>query len=145
MSDDIFDFKELDKYERKLLELASNKMPRETMKFIRKEGTQLRKVTVKNARAKVKKKTGNYFKSIKKGRAYIYQGNGGTSIRVYASTRIAPHAHLIEKGHRYIDKDGKENLKKGYHVFENSEKEFEGQFYNDIENFIDDVIGKGLS
>ena len=143
MSDDIFDFKELTTYEKKLVDMASNKMPRETMKFIRNEGTQLRKVTVKNARANVKKKTGNYFKSIKKGRAYIYKGNGGNAIRVYASSRIAPHAHLIEKGYKYVD-NGNEKFKQGYHIFENSEKEFQSQFYNDIENFIDDVIGKGL-
>lgn len=142
MSDDIFDFKELTNYEKKLLDMASNKMPRETMKFIRKEGTQLRKVTVKNARAKVKKKTGNYFKSIKKGRAYIYQGNGGSSIRVYST---APHAHLIEKGHRIVTPGGTEKgFKPGLHIFENSEKEFQNQFYEDIENFIDDVIAKGL-
>jgi len=142
MSDDIFDFKELTQYEKKLVDMASNKMPRETMKFIRKEGTQLRKVTVKNARAKVKKKTGNYFKSIKKGRAYIYQGNGGTSIRVYSNQS---HAHLIEKGHRIVTPGGTvKGFKPGYHIFENSEKEFQSQFYNDIENFIDDVIGKGL-
>ena len=53
-SDDIFDFKELTDYEKKLIDMASNKMPRETMKFIRNQGTQLRKATVKNARAKVK-------------------------------------------------------------------------------------------
>ena len=142
MSDDIFDFKELTNYEKKLLDMASNKMPRETMKFIRKEGTHLRKVTVKNARSKVKKKTGNYFKSIKKGRAYIYNGNGGSSIRVYSN---APHAHLIEKGHRIVTPGGTEKgFKPGYHVFENSEKEFQNQFYEDIENFIDDVIAKGL-
>jgi len=142
MNDDSFDFKELTDYEKKLIDMASNKMPRETMKFIRNQGTQLRKSTVKNARAKVKKKTGNYFKSIKKGRAYIYSGNGGNSIRIYSN---APHAHLIENGHRIVNKSGAEKgFKPGLHIFEDSRKEFESQFYNDIENFIDDVIGKGL-
>lgn len=142
MSDEGFNFRDLTKYEQDMLSMSHKILPREVKKFIRKEGTQLKKITVKNARSKVKKKTGNYFKSIKKGRAYIYSGNGGNSIRIYSN---APHAHLIENGHRIVNKSGVEKgFKPGLHIIENSRKEFEGQFYNDIENFIDDVIGKGL-
>lgn len=146
MSDDIFDFKELEQYEKQLLDLANEKMPRESRKFVNGEGTKLKRITVQNAKNKVKKVTGKYHKSIKKGKAYIYKGNGGFSIRVYASSKIAPHAHLVEDGHRVLDKDGNEKKYiQGAKVFDNSRKEFESQFYNDIENFIDDVIGKGLS
>jgi hypothetical protein len=120
-------------------------MPRETRKFVNGEGTKLRRITVKNARAKVKKKTGNYFKSIKKGKPYIYRGNGGYSVRVYNSPKIAPHSHLIEDGHRVIDKDGNEvKYVPGLKVVDSSRREFENQFYQDIENFIDDMLGKGL-
>lgn len=145
MSDFGFDFKELANYEKKLLEVATVKMPRESRKFIGQEGTKLRKITVSTARAKVKKKTGNYFKSIKKGKPYIYKGNGGYSVRVYNSKKIAPHAHLIEDGHRIVNHEGQEvGYKPGLKVFDSSRREFENQFYGDIENFIDDMLEKGL-
>lgn len=137
-----FDFKELENYEKKLLDMATVKMPRESRKFVGAEGTKLKRITLKNAKSKVKKKTGNYFKSIKKGRAYVYRGNGAYSIRVYSN---APHSHLIEDGHRVVNHEGQEvGYKPGLHIFDNSRKEFESTFYNDIENFIDDVLGKGL-
>ena len=139
---DGFDFKELEQYEKKLLDTAVNKMPRESRKFINGEGTKLRRLTVANAKSKVKKKTGNYHKSIKKGKAYIYQGNGAFSIRVYSRSK---HAHLIEDGHRIVTPGGKEKgFALGLKVFERSRRDFESQFYEDIENFIDDVLGKGL-
>lgn len=145
MSDFGFDFKELADYEKKLLETANEKMPRETRKFVNGEGTKLRRITVSNARAKVKKKTGNYFKSIKKGKPYIYKGNGGYSVRVYNSTKIAPHAHLIEDGHRIVNHAGQEvGYKPGLKVVDTSRRQFENQFYQDIESFIDDMLGKGL-
>lgn len=142
MSDEGFNFRDLTKYEQDMLSMSHKILPREVKKFIRKEGTQLKKITVKNARSKVKKKTGNYFKSIKKGRAYIYSGNGGVAIRVYSNV---PHAHLIEKGHRIVTPGGTEKgFKPGYHIFDNSRAEFENKFYEDIETLIDDVIAKGL-
>ena len=142
MSDDGFNFRALTKYEQDMLSMSNRILPKETKKFIRKEGTQLKKLTVKNAKANVKKKTGTYFKSIKKGKLYMYQGNGGTSIRVYSS---APHAHLIEKGHRIVTPGGTEKgFKPGYHIFDNSRAEFENTFYGDIEKLIDNVIAKGL-
>ncbi|MFW2490972.1 HK97 gp10 family phage protein [Clostridium chromiireducens] len=145
MSDFGFDFKELAIYEKKLLEAATEKMPREARKFVNKEGTKLKRITVKTARAKVKKKTGNYLKSIKKGKPYIYKGNGGYSVRVYHSPKIAPHAHLIEDGHRIVNHEGQEvGYKPGLKVVDGSRREFESTFYQDIENFIDDMLGKGL-
>ena len=117
-------------------------MPRETKKFIRAEGTKLRKMVVARAKSAVKKKTGKYFKSIKKGKLYVYGGNGALSIRVYSS---APHSHLIEKGHRIVTPGGVEKgFKPGLHIFENAQKNFENEFYNDIQKLIDDVLNGGL-
>ena len=60
-------------------------------KFLRKEGSKLLSKTKKEAK-RVGKKTGNYHKSIKRGKPYSYRGSN--AIRVYS---YAPHAHLIEK------------------------------------------------
>lgn len=134
--DDGFDFKELDSFQKQMLEVANDTMPKESKKFIRKEGTKLRKNTAKKARQKVKKKTGKYFKSIKRGKAYYYNSN--LSIRAYST---APHAHLIEKGHRQVTKDGKEvGWVDGQHIFEDSQKEFENEYFEDNEKFVEELV-----
>jgi hypothetical protein len=120
--------------------MANDTMPKESKKFLRTEGTKLRKATLSKAKEKVKKKTGRYYKSIKRGKVYNY--DGALSIRCYSS---APHAHLIEKGHRLVNKDGQEiGWVDGRHVFEETEEEFKGTYYNDCEDFIDEVLDKGL-
>lgn len=99
---------------------------------MRKEGTKLRKETKKEAR-KLGKKTGNYLKSIKRGKVYKY--NGAQAVRVYSA---APHAHLIEEGHRMVTHDGKEvGFVRGHHVFEIASKNFETEYFTDLDNFLD--------
>lgn len=137
---DEFDISEFTAFEKNLLKLANDTMPKESKKFMNKEGTKLRKITLSKAKQKVKKDSGNYFKSIKKGKVYKY--NGTWSIRDYS---YAPHAHLIENGHRIVTKDGKEiGFKDGEHVFEEASKQFENEFFSDAQDFIDGVLDKGL-
>lgn len=140
---DGFDFKELEQYEKKLIDLATKKMPTECKKFVRAEGTKLKRITLRTAKASVKKDTGNYFKSIKRGKAYKYRGNDAWAVRVYS---YDPKAHLLENGHRIVTrgKNIEKGFAKGYKVFEKSEKSFQNTFYNDVEDFIDDVLAKGL-
>lgn len=137
MADD-FDIHELTDFEKKLVSLVNDKLPRESKKFLRTSGTKLRKATLSKAKSKVKKDTGNYFKSIKRGKVYNYDGS--LAIRCYSSD---PKAHLIEKGHRQVTKDGREvGWVDGKHVFEESEKSFESTYYEDIEKFLDEVLDK---
>jgi len=137
---DGFDISEFSAFEKSLMKLANDTMPKESKKFLRDEGAKLKKKTSAKAKQKVKKDTGNYHKSIKRGKVYKYDGD--LSIRVYSS---APHAHLIEEGHRQVTKDGKEvGFVKGKHVFEESEKQFQNEYFSDAQNFIDDVLDKGL-
>lgn len=140
---DGFDIKELEYYEKKLISLASKKMPRECKKFMRAEGRQLKRFTLRNAKATVKKKSGRYFKSIKSGKVYKYSGNGAWAVRVYS---YDPKAHLLENGHRIVTRGKKieKGFAKGHKIFEKSRQEFQETFYNDVGNFIDDVIEKGL-
>lgn len=139
--DDDFNFSELYDFTYKLLDIAERKMPREVKAFLRNEGTKLRRFTVKEARTKVKQLTGNYVKGIKRGKVYIYEGDT-TSVRVYGSS---PHSHLIEYGHRNVTKSGEEvGYVKGKRVFETSRKQFEPIFHADCEDFVDDLLDKGL-
>lgn len=139
---DIFDIHELNDFTKDLMELANNKMPKDSKKFLNKEGTGLRKVTKSVAQQKVKKKTGNYIKGIKKGKVYKYAGNGALSIRVYAGS---PHAHLIELGHRQIVNGKEVGFVEGKHVYETAYKQFQNKYFNDCEDFVDEMLKKGLS
>jgi hypothetical protein len=141
VSKEDFDISELDEFTKELLELAEEKMPNETKKFLQAEGNKLKRLTAKKAKQLVKKKSGNYLKGIRRGKVYKYQGDQ-TSIRVYNN---APHAHLIEHGHRQVTEDGKEvGFVKGYRVFEKAAKEFEQEYISDCEQFVDDLLEKGL-
>lgn len=133
----MFNFDELNIYDQQILNIAENEMPRETKKFVMTEGRKLKTKTKKKARSKVKKRTGNYFKGIKSGKVYTYNGNGGTSIRVYGG-KPAHHAHLIEYGHIIRNKSGEEvGFAPGYHVFQEAADEFQPEFYSDTQKFID--------
>lgn len=128
---------ELDDYSKTLLKAAMTfKKGKEAKKFLRKEGTKLRKKTLANAKRLVGKKTGRYLKSIKRGKVYDYDGN--LAIRAYSTDR---KAHLIEKGHVIKSRGGKEHgFKKGVHVFENTGKDFEDEFVGDCKDFIDYML-----
>ena len=97
-------------------------------RFLQKEGAKLRSKTKAQAR-KLGKKTGNYLKSIKRVRVYSY----------------APHAHLIEEGHRMVTHDGREvGFVKGHHVFEVAAKGFESEFYTDLDDFLSGEVVEKL-
>lgn len=105
--------------------------------FFRKEGTKLRSKTKLEAK-RVGTKTGNYASSIKRGKVYDY--NGTTAVRVYS---YAPHAHLIEEGHRMVTHDGREvGFVDGHHVFEIAANGFSDLFYADLDDLLDGTVKK---
>ena len=105
-------------------------------KFLQKAGNKLKKKTVEQAQKSVKKYTGTYIKSIKRGKVYDFKGN--LSIRTYSAS---PHAHLIESGHRIVTPSGREKgFKPGYHVFEKAAKNFEDELTEDVESFIQELL-----
>lgn len=141
MASVVFDFKELTDFGKNCLDMAQKTMPKETRAFLNKEGFKLRKIARANAKAKVRKDTGAYHKSIRKGKVYKYKGGKDVmAVRVYSGLR---YAHVIENGRRY-KKDGNEYFKQGAHVLSDSAKDFQGEYVSDIDGFIDDVIEKGL-
>ena len=129
-----FDLSELAAYG-KDIRLVAEKAPKRQKQFLQKEGAKLRNKTKAQAR-KLGKKTGNYLKSIKRGKVYSYQGS--QAIRVYS---YAPHAHLIEEGHRMVTHDGREvGFVQGHHVFEVAARDFEPQFLMDLDDLLDEAV-----
>ena len=160
---DGFDVTELTKFEKQLLDVAQVKMPKEIRKFMRDEGNLLKKKTKAEANQLVKKGTGDeppsYHKSIKRGKVYVYKGNGGMAVRVISSD---PKAHLLEYGHRQVVNPGKGSgggkgvipgkgigkevgFVPGLHVFEKAAKGFDSEFKEDAQQFIDALLDGGLS
>ena len=138
MASAVFDTRELDAYARELAQAARD-APKTQKKFMRKEGTKLLRQTKKEAK-RVKVRTGNYKKSIKRGKVYEY--DGAQAVRVYST---APHAHLIEEGHRMVTHDGREvGFVRGRHVFEVAAKEFEPEFYTDLDEMLDEELVEKL-
>lgn len=118
------------------IDLIKKAYPGKVERFMVNEGNKLRRRAVKNARKTVKKKTGHYEEGIKRGKHYIYRGNGGNSIRVYNDAR---HAHLIEYGHMVQTNQGEE-FRDGKHIMENTQKEFAPKYEKDVENFYDNIL-----
>lgn len=134
-----FDVKGLEELEKEVIRLARN-YPKETKKFLQKQGNKLKTRAIKKAKSKLKEKKGNYLKGFKRGKVYRYRDEEDT-VRVYNSM---PHAHLIEEGHRIVGKNGKEHgFKKGYHILEEARSEFQEEFIKAADNFIDEVIKNG--
>ena len=134
MASALFDTRELDAYAKELKRTA-RESPKLQKKFMRQEGSKLLRRTKSEAK-RVKVKTGNYKKSIKRGKVYEY--DGAQAIRVYST---APHAHLIEDGHRMVTHDGREvGFVPGMHVFEVAGKGFEPEYLADIDDMLDEAV-----
>lgn len=127
------------KLQKDLIDLANSLTNgKESKEFLKKAGNKLKNKTLSVAKSRVKEHTGNYIKSIKRGKVYEFEGD--LAVRTYST---APHAHLIEYGHIIKSKDGKEHgFKRGYGIFKTAEKDFEEEFYDDSEKFIDDILMK---
>lgn len=136
------DVSEWNKFNQNMLELAQETMPRETKKFMRREGGRLATTTRKIARATVHRKTGNYFKSIRSSKAWENK-RGGYGVYAYSTrnNNLGNHAHLLEYGHRVIiRKTNTGKRAKDYRIFEKAGKSFEGKFMSDAAEYIDKLL-----
>ncbi|WP_352408111.1 HK97 gp10 family phage protein [Acetoanaerobium noterae] len=141
---DGFDFGDLVKLEHDLVKQAKIfEKGKYSKAFLRKESKKLKKLVLKNAKSKVKERTGKLFEGIKAGKVYNYAPEKALAVRVYGGSP-AYHIHLLEYGHRVV-KDGKEiGFVKGKYFFEDSANQFMDTYYDDIEKFLDEVLDKGL-
>ncbi len=163
MFDEGFLFDELSEAKRDILRSISKAYPKEADKFMKTEAKKLMKVVKKTAKKEVgtskgKKKNWNanksYHKKFKVGKKYKYGEDD--CIRVFNS---APHAHLIEYGHRNIPRgqkrattrEGRKNdtrkatgFTMGAYVFDSAQFDFTPEFKSDCEDFmyqyVDDTI-----
>lgn len=140
---DGFDISELTKFERKLVNTVNDTMPKESRKFIKKEANKLNKQNKKVYKGKgIGEVTGNFKRGFKSGKAYKY--GGAWSARAYNSS---PHAHLLNDGYMWTpngNQTGEESFVPGFHFMEESAKLFAEGYYKDVEEFLKDLLIKGL-
>lgn len=140
---DGFDMSELTKFERKLINTVNDTMPKESRKFIKKEANKLNKQNKKVYQGKgIGEITGNFKKGFKSGKAYKYKG--AWSARAYNNS---PHAHLLNDGYMWTPnkgQSGEERFIPGFHFMEESARLFEEGYYTDVEQFLKDLLIKGL-
>lgn len=129
----------LDKLSQELLKLSKSlNSEAEAKAFLKKSGNKLKNKTLNIAKSRVREHTGNYMKSIKRGK--VYEFKGALAVRTYST---AQHAHLVEYGHIKKDRTGKEHgFQRGHYVFATAEKEFEKEFYEDTQKFVDEILEK---
>lgn len=149
MNEPVLDISELSEITRNLLLVTSKRYPKESRRFLMKEGNKLKNATKKRAKTekivskKLKKyQKSHYFETVKRGKPYKF--NDDFSVRVYSS---AKHAHLIEDGYMYTTKKPekrKERFIPGKKVFQRSLNQFEEKYIADCEIFLTDMIEKGL-
>lgn len=117
-------------------------------KFLREQGTKLRRKTAQKARAEVRKtrverpgytrEAGTYHKSIKRGK--VHTKDGALRVRVYSGD---PAGHLIEDGWTPKARDGSRGTKQpGKQVFDKAYEAYAPEYENDAEEMVDEMIRK---
>ncbi|MBY6898006.1 HK97 gp10 family phage protein [Clostridium botulinum] len=132
-----FDTTQLDKFSKNLLNIAKNEYPKKTKTFLRKEARKLNKTNKQTFEAKgIGEYRGNLKKGFKAGKLYKYKGKE-LAIRAYNSS---PHAHLLNDGWMHKAKNGNEKFIPGFHFIEDSAKAFNSEYYEDIDEFLDELF-----
>ena len=147
MARDGIDLSELDEFTDRLIQ-SSKEANKIQKKFLRDQGTKLRRKTAQRARANVQKtrverpryvrEAGTYHKSIKRGK--LHTKGGALRIRVYSGD---PVAHLIEDGWTPKARDGSRgSTQAGKQIFEKAYEAFAPEYEKDAEEMIDEMINK---
>ena len=133
--------KGLDEFQRNL-DMLIKTFPNESKKLLRTVGNKAKNIVARKAKTLAGKKSGNYYKSIKRGKVFIDPASGQMLVRVYTSSKIAPHAHLVENGHRIV-KDGVElGFVQGKRIFPKTRAEIESEWYELLDKEIYKLLQK---
>lgn len=135
-----FDFSELTEFQKDVTELVNYKYPGKAKKLMNKAGTALKKITKEEYKAKTQKRTGNLLKGITKGKPYKF----GNTWQIRVKNK-APHAHLLEYGHRMVNwRTNKVSRRtpyvKGRYIISDAAEAFTPEFNRMCEEFIDELV-----
>lgn len=125
----------------KTLEQFERDFPREAKRVMGRVGSRMRTIVRREVKKTVGKKTGNYYKSIRRGKVFK-SGNEELTVRVFPSYAIAPHAHLIEDGHRLVKNGEEVGFVHGKKPFEKAGRTLDKEFHRIVETEIDKELKK---
>ena len=127
--------------------------PEERRKLVERAGEKMHRQVLRNIDTDTREKTGHLRKA-----CHMEIGSEGGYAAVRNNNMIAPHAHLVENGHRLIkgarkkkNKYGNEsNIKgsgkvigwvNGKHMYRNAMNELEDELTKDAENTLQKIVG----
>jgi Bacteriophage protein of unknown function (DUF646). len=142
MAGAVFDFHELDDFNKKMVRFYSKEFPGEVRKFMNKEGNDGKRILRKYTKAMTTKHTGNLLKGIDKGK--VEKKGDDWQVRVKFK-KPAYHAWLVEHGHGLVAW-GKPTDKRveGRHMAARSQKAMQKHFTGDVERWVDKMLKEGL-
>lgn len=127
-------------FQRDLLDVAQKKLPRESMRMMAKAGNKLNTYAKREARSAVDHSdgTGNYYKGFKRGKVF----KDATGQIVVRAINGAPHAHLIEYGHRQVRGDREVGFVPGRLVLYSASNKFDrsGEFEKILSDELDRML-----
>lgn len=139
---DVFDINDSDLLEfSESLRMFERNFPKESKRVMGKVGNEAKKIVKSEVKRRVGTKTGNYLRSIKRGKVFI-SNSAELTVRVFPSYKIAPHAHLIESGHRLVKNGSEVGFAQGKRVFEHAGRAIERDFNRIVEEEIDKELDK---
>lgn len=148
MSEDGFDISELSKFSKDILAMANDTLPKESRKFIKKQGTKLSKKDKSTYESMgIGEGSKEMAKAFKSGKAYKY--DGAYSVRAYNSSVVTSKdgkkyslGGMLNNGFRHVNRDGSETFVPGYHFMEKALSDFEAEYVKNCEEFIGQIISK---
>lgn len=148
--DDGLDLKELTKFETDLMKIANDFLPKESKKFLKKQGTKLSK---KNKQAYDSCGVGSgenkeVAKAFKAGKVYKY--DSALAIRAYNGAIVTnkdgskkySFGAMMNNGYRHINRDGTESWVAGYHFMEKASSEFQSEYVENCQEFVNQIVDK---
>ena len=118
--------------------LAGNLSQSEQKKFLKSEAKQFKKAVIRKAQEETTEDTGNYVQGYKVGNPTTH----GNEVAV-PTINDSPHGHLIEYGHRIVDKSGNESgFVQGKFILTNAALEYKPIFLINAEQWVDRVIDR---
>lgn len=111
---------------------------KEAQKMMDKVGNIVLRNSRKITKTQVDELTGNYIKGWEADKAKF--SSRGNLYKLWGNK--SPHSHLIENGHRIVDKNGVEHgFAAGFQVLKYAQEEAEADIDKELEEFVNNVIG----
>ena len=140
------DIREWTEFNARILQIAETELPGETKNFMRRMGKKAATATRRLAKATFKKKTGNYFRSIRGSKSWRNQ-KGGYGVYAYATRKdnLGNHAHLLEYGHAVypagrVPVNKTISRSRDFRTFEKAAKNFSSVFLDEANKFVDNLL-----